>query len=167
MECPNCRFVNRTGAFCSNCGYSFVGRTLPAAGGGDTIPPNLASLGDRFLAQVLDTMIAVTPVIFAFLVGLVWRPAGIVMAIPAILFALFYLLFADGFRGGQSFGKKMLGMAVINAATGRACTLAESFIRNLLLALLGWIDWIFILGKRRQRLGDRAARTLVIKRIPV
>jgi hypothetical protein len=32
----------------------------------------------------------------------------------------------------------------------------------LLLNFLGWIDWIFIFGQRRQRLGDRAANTIVV-----
>ena len=38
----------------------------------------------------------------------------------------------------------------------------QSFVRNVIQALLGPIDWIFIFGERRQRLGDKAAGTIVI-----
>ena len=36
-------------------------------------------------------------------------------------------------------------------------------MRNLLLVLLGIIDWVFIVGDTRRRLGDRAAYTIVVK----
>ena len=36
-------------------------------------------------------------------------------------------------------------------------------MRNFLLALLGIIDWIFIFGDTRQRLGDMAANTIVVR----
>lgn len=49
-----------------------------------------------------------------------------------------------------------------DATTGAPCTYGQSFIRNLLLAVLGPIDWIFIFGERHQRLGDKAAGTIVI-----
>jgi uncharacterized RDD family membrane protein YckC len=35
-------------------------------------------------------------------------------------------------------------------------------VRNILLSILGPIDWIFIFGERRQRLGDKAAGTIVV-----
>jgi uncharacterized RDD family membrane protein YckC len=56
-----------------------------------------------------------------------------------------------------------MGTAVVDAATGRPCTFGKSFLRNFLLVVLGFIDWIFIFGRRRQRLGDMAANTLVVK----
>ena len=56
----------------------------------------------------------------------------------------------------------MAGHAVVDAATGSPCTFGQSFIRNLLLAVPGPIDWMFIFGERRQRPGDKAAATIVI-----
>ncbi len=53
--------------------------------------------------------------------------------------------------------------AVVDARTGQPCTFGQSFVRNLLLSILGFIDWLFIFGRKRQRLGDMAAPTLVIK----
>jgi hypothetical protein len=51
---------------------------------------------------------------------------------------------------------------VVDATTGAPCSFGKSFIRNLLLDMLGPIDWIFIFGERHQRLGDKAAGTIVI-----
>jgi hypothetical protein len=36
-------------------------------------------------------------------------------------------------------------------------------VRNISLLILTWIDWIFIFGERRQRLGDKLANTVVVK----
>ena len=36
-------------------------------------------------------------------------------------------------------------------------------MRNFLLSLLSLIDWIFIIGHNRQRLGDMVASTAVIQ----
>jgi uncharacterized RDD family membrane protein YckC len=55
-----------------------------------------------------------------------------------------------------------LGTRVVSVETNAPCTFGQSFIRNLLLAVLGPIDWIFIFGERRQRLGDKAAGTIVV-----
>jgi hypothetical protein len=40
------------------------------------------------------------------------------------------------------------------------------FVRNLLLAILGFFDRIFILGERHQRPGDKAAGTIVVDEVP-
>lgn len=73
----------------------------------------------------------------------------------------FYFLFADGLRGGQSLGKRWIGMYVIDEKSGEPCTFGDSFIRNV-FAALGPIDWIFIFGEKHQRLGDKAAGTIVV-----
>jgi hypothetical protein len=70
--------------------------------------------------------------------------------------------FADALDDGQSIGKRWLGIRVVDDITNAPCTFGQSFIRNLLLAVLGPIDWIFIFGERRQRLGDKAAGTIVV-----
>ncbi len=80
----------------------------------------------------------------------------------ALLFSVGYYLFADGLAGGQSIAKRWLGMAVVDARSGAPCTFWQSFVRNLLLAILGPLDWLFIFGGRHQRLGDKAASTIVV-----
>jgi uncharacterized RDD family membrane protein YckC len=66
-------------------------------------------------------------------------------------------------RVGQSYGKRIMKIAVVNASSGQPCTFLSSFVRNLLLFLLGIIDWVFIFGKKRQRLDDMLANTMVVK----
>ena len=123
---------------------------------------DLASRLQRLAAQFLDGLVAGAPALAAFLFMFLLPRAGIAMLLVATLFGVLYTLLADGLEGGQSIGKRMLGLRVISMATGAPCTFGQSFLRNLLLMILGPIDWIFIFGERHQRLGDKAAGTIVI-----
>jgi uncharacterized RDD family membrane protein YckC len=127
---------------------------------------NLASLSDRLVGQILDSFVAVAAYIIAGVLSAFAPTVGAIALIIAIVYSVYYLLLADGFARGQSYGKRVVHTAVIDATTGAPCTFGKSFIRNFLLALLGPIDWIFILGSKRQRLGDKAANTIVIKMSP-
>ena len=122
----------------------------------------LASLWERWFGQFLDgiiyCVIIVVGVILVTFAGL----AEIGVAIGIIL-SLLYCLFQDGLRNGQSYGKRIVKTKVIDSRNGSPCTFGQSFLRNLLLAILGFIDWIFIFGEKRQRLGDKAAKTFVVK----
>jgi len=80
----------------------------------------------------------------------------------AIVFFLAYLLFADGLDKGQSYGKRVVRTAVVDASNRMPCTYWKSLLRNLPI-FLGVIDWIFIFGRTRQRLGDKLAKTIVLK----
>jgi uncharacterized RDD family membrane protein YckC len=74
-----------------------------------------------------------------------------------------YMLFKDGFNG-QSVGKRILRIQVIAKKSGEPCTFSGSLIRNL-LHFLGVLDWAFIFGRERQRLGDRGADTYVVRKL--
>lgn len=124
---------------------------------------DLASLSDRLFGQILDSLVPIAAFIAATFMYAISRTIGAISIISALGFAIFYILFADGFEGGQSYGKRMMNTAVIDATTSATCTYWQSFIRNLLLVLLGIIDWVFIFGSKRQRLGDKAANTIVVK----
>jgi uncharacterized RDD family membrane protein YckC len=127
----------------------------------DTIDINgvqyrLATLGQRLVAQIIDGAIylgilLVSAVPFGF--------SGVVVG--AVIAGLYYMC-QDGLKGGQSYGKRIVHIAVIDTRTGQWCSFGQSFIRNVLLSLLSVIDWIFIFGPRRQRLGDKVANTAVI-----
>ena len=124
----------------------------------------LASRTRRLIAQLIDDCIAFLP---AVLVGVVLggfgRPATALAAL--VYFCGFvYIVVSDGFPGGQSYGKRLMGIAVVDVESGQPCTYGQSIARNLLLAMLGPIDWLFIFGARRQRLGDTLARTMVVDR---
>ena len=127
---------------------------------------DLASLPQRLAARFLDGIVVGLPVFALSFVGMriygttAW-PGGVLIA-AAMLFAMMYVLFSDGLPGGQSLGKRWVGIRVVSIYTGTPCSFWQSFVRNILQSLLGPIDWIFIFGERRQRLGDKAAGTIVI-----
>ena len=123
---------------------------------------DVASRLQRVAAQFLDGLVAGAPAIAAFLFMFLLPRTGIALILVAALFGALYTLFADGLEGGQSIGKRLVGIRVVSMETGAPCTFGQSFVRNLLLMILGPIDWIFILGERHQRLGDKAAGTIVI-----
>ena len=126
----------------------------------------MASLDQRFLGQLLDSLVAIAAVVVSMIPSAISTELGQVTVLCGLLFAFFYILFADGFRDGQSYGKRIMKTAVIDATTGVPCTFGKSFVRNLLLSLLGIIDWVFIFGRKRQRLGDKAANALVVRASP-
>ena len=127
----------------------------------------LASRSSRLLAQMVDAMVAFIPFvglgITAVLFGEIFEVIVGIMAIPALLFCIGYVFFADAMPGGQSYGKRLLGLAVVDKQSGIPCSVGQSLIRNLLLSILGFFDWIFIFGEGHQRLGDRAAGTIVVE----
>jgi uncharacterized RDD family membrane protein YckC len=129
----------------------------------------LASRGSRLLAQFLDGLIAVAIIGVGVLIGFVLSKdsddAGtpILFTITSVVLALLYILLSDGFENGQSYGKRALHIAVIDATTGRPCSFGKSLLRNLTLEILGPIDWLFIFSAKRQRLGDMFANTVVVE----
>jgi uncharacterized RDD family membrane protein YckC len=124
--------------------------------------PVLPSRVTRFLGQFLDSLIGMAPVIGAILVMIVNEKLGTMLLIGAAIFAGLYYFLADGLQNGQSWAKRLLGMAVVDARTGAPCSMGQSFVRNFLLAILGPFDWIFIFGGEKRRLGDIAAGTQVV-----
>ena len=127
-----------------------------------TIPTTLAARSDRLSGQIIDGFIGGAPFLIGMGVSRLSHSLGVVLLVGCVLWSMFYYLFADGFHDGQSLGKRWMGMRAIDATTGAPCTFGQSFLRNLLLAVLGPIDWLFIFGERHQRLGDKAAGTIVV-----
>jgi uncharacterized RDD family membrane protein YckC len=83
------------------------------------------------------------------------------------LFVLGYFILLEGLVG-QTLGKLAVGIKVITEATGQAPGIAAAAIRTLLRivdGLLGYtVAFITVLvSAKRQRLGDMAARTLVVR----
>ncbi len=76
---------------------------------------------------------------------------------------------------GTNPGKKMLGLAVVKADTGRLCTFGDMAVRNVVFGTLvlqtasfftlglAWlVDALMIFGDRRQRGIDKMSGTLVV-----
>lgn len=147
------------------------------------LPYYKASIGNRFLAFLLDSLIftALTiPTIIA-LAGAFIAAYGnqgtlaislCVIGIILVFIPLGFQMFKDGFGQGQSPGKKALKLMVIDLDTNTPCTRQKSFLRNVILLLMGLIpvvgsliEPIMVLAtKDGRRLGDRTANTMVIEK---
>ena len=78
---------------------------------------------------------------------------------------IFGLFFMDGIRKGQGFGKKLLSLQVVRLKDGKPCTFKDAFIRRF-AGIFQPFDFFWSLGKKRQRLGDKFAETVVVKLEP-
>jgi uncharacterized RDD family membrane protein YckC len=113
----------------------------------------------RLLAAFLDGV----PGIAAWLL---YRSTGSVLGLVG---AAVYLLLRDGI-GGQSLGKLVVGLVVVNVQTGRFCSWKDSALRNVFVLIPGanvaavFLESITLLrDPQGQRLGDRIAQTQVIE----
>lgn len=139
------------------------------------------ALTRRIIALFLDTLIAI------FIVGALFFIRGstilelseekffLFFGLPAIIIEFFYYIFLEGFMG-QTIGKKIMKIVVVKE-DGSRCTYLAAFIRNLLRIvdaliplgnsptyLIGGIT--VLLTKRKQRIGDLIAKTVVVKVAP-
>jgi len=86
-----------------------------------------------------------------------------------------YITFRDGLFGGQSIGKKILGIRVVHM-DGRPISYIDSSFRNVLFIIYLLIPAAIVVeavaayrNPERRRLGDRIAKTCVVQkeRVPV
>jgi uncharacterized RDD family membrane protein YckC len=194
MECPNCgNRINTYSRRCSCCGRTIppgqylleksgvVERSTPIATAtarrSQRPTPRTASLGDRLIAAVLDSMVvlAASTIITAWsfkrwgiaksdeldLTGASLLMAGVLSA--AVLFLYLWVLEACF---GATLGKIIVGIRV--ARTTARSSVAASVIRNALrivdgigFYLVGAI--IAACSQLRQRLGDLVAGTMVVE----
>lgn len=140
------------------------------------IEQTTASIGERILARIID---------FLFLIIYVYACVALLIMVNArflyglsesyvitlymifLLPAFFYTLLLEVFNQGQTLGKKLLGLRVV-MKDGSVPTLSAYLLRWLLMLvdfyLLQFLGALSILlTKHRQRLGDLAAGTIVIK----
>jgi membrane protease YdiL (CAAX protease family)/uncharacterized RDD family membrane protein YckC len=135
--------------------------TAPAAAG--ERPVEYASFGRRLGAALLDSLVWLIAVWFFFGTHLV-ALALLVLGISI------YFQFCER-RWGQTIGKNMTGIRVL-ALDGGPLTMQAAGLRNLLrlvdlpLAMVGADYLIVHSSQRHQRLGDRAAKTIVVREGP-
>src|SRR5262245_39998140 len=140
----------------------------------------VAGLGSRFLATLLDTLLifllqAIAILALILILNVLDRTfldelSAWVLALFGFVLFLFlwgYYIFFEMLWNGQSPGKRWVGLRVIRR-DGTPITLSESFIRNLTRLVdflpagygIGIIS--MFLDKQSRRLGDLAAGTLVV-----
>lgn len=152
-----------------------------------------ASYGKRFAAVMLDSIYCVWPMLIAMVLMIVaaansnqsssnedlslsggWAAvfalAIIFGALATLIVGIWNSVVRQG-RTGQSFGKKKMGLALVNASTGTTVGgwrvlgryLVASMLGNLTAGIFGLIDYLWPLwDDRGQRLVDKMLGTVVI-----
>ncbi len=87
---------------------------------------------------------------------------------PTFFISLFIFgtfLGGDGALKGQGWVKKSCKIKIIHSQTGIPCTFWQAVLRRLFIYIppIGFIDILCALGKKKQRLGDIIAKTIVVK----
>jgi uncharacterized RDD family membrane protein YckC len=144
----------------------------------------LASVGSRFLALAVDTLVQVGGFLLILLAVVIaasfsavgfrqlglWALAALVLL--AFLVSYGYFVVFEALWQGQTPGKRLVGLRVIGV-TGRPIGVYEAVIRNL-LRLVDQLPGIYVVGilavlltPRHQRLGDLAAATVVVHERPL
>ena len=84
-----------------------------------------------------------------------------------VLCALAYFVLLEGYRG-QTLGKMVVGVRVVDEQTGQVPNLGKAAIRTVLRLVDGLLGYlvafiVVLVSSRRQRIGDMAAHTLVAR----
>ncbi len=133
--------------------------------------------GRRILATVVDGLVfGLFWVVMAALLGTIstegpfnWE--GTLPAVPTVIYALavvFYYILMEGYLG-HTLGKMLLGIKVVREDTGEVPGLGAATIRTLLRIVDGLFSYLVayvavLVSDERQRLGDMAAHTLVVRK---
>ena len=140
-----------------------------------TIEYAIASVGERVVAVILDSLILIGYLIAIIFISIFLQNVteGTSLDFPIAYFIIlflpffFYHLLCEIFLNGQSFGKKMMKMRVVKI-DGSQAGIGSYFLRWILAP----IDYFFfgsvglitmIVNGKGQRLGDLAAHTTVVK----
>lgn len=126
---------------------------------------------NRYIARAIDFLIA----------------AAMVLVLPPVgpLAGLLYILIADGFKGGQSPGKQLIGLKVVRSGGDLPVSFMESILRNipfaivylfLIIPFIGWVlliivgipillfeSYLVCTEEKARRIGDTIAQTMVVE----
>jgi uncharacterized RDD family membrane protein YckC len=130
-------------------------------------------IGPRIAAQIVDTVILlIVFFIFGFATSgaLTFQYSGsdaiTFLGAYLLIFFLYYIVL-EGFMG-QTLGKKVLKLKVVQE-DGKACGFGPATIRTI-LRIIDALPFLYIIGMilisrsdKKQRLGDRLAKTVVVK----
>jgi len=124
----------------------------------------LSSRKRRLLAFFIDYIVILLP--FVLIMFFLWNiiTKEMIVGLTIGLLMLFCLFAKDTFKG-ISFGKWVMGIKVVDKNDiSEISSFWRLFIRNIFIAI--WVVEFFAwLNKSKQRLGDKVAKTLVIKNI--
>lgn len=107
-------------------------------------------------------VLVVTQVLLVFLFGPLGNNHPYPLALSGTALWTIGMSLMDGFKNGQGLGKKLMSLQVLRLKDGKPCTFKDSFIRRL-TSVFQPLDSLWTLGKKRQRMGDKFAETVVVK----
>ena len=184
--CHKCgRQLPANSAFCPACGTPIAGPETPGTSTPSMAQPqvvgamaNYATVGDRAVAVILDTVIlAVVSLVFAIPIGLVGSAFGFgflgafFFGPFVLLWWLVWLLYFSFFEGtsGQTLGKQAVNIKVVDEVSQKPVTMERAFLRNI-LRIIDWLPFLYLIGfilvetqPQKKRLGDTLAKTIVVK----
>ncbi len=125
----------------------------------------LAKPSRRFQAKCIDNFICLSLLASLVFISAQLHAQHLYTGILILALPLIYFLCADALPNGQSLGKRLMGLAVVSKHSGEPCNIIQSICRNMLSLhpSIYWLDSLFIFSKKRQRLGDLIANTLVVQ----
>lgn len=134
-------------------------------------PGNTDVVGARIAAQIVDMIVMfglLLVVLFGLFAALEPGPgAGRALGfVAAIAVALGYGTVLEGGWNGQTVGKRMLDIKVVDR-TGDEVGFPSAFVRNVPALFGGWLTWLvgvaaIAVDDRNQRLFDQVAGTYVV-----
>lgn len=141
------------------------------------------NLVNRLLAYIIDGIIVGLFAIPAIIILIIKDDSLTFYTYPELFYFLLILFFIpgaiyefikDGLGKGQSWGKKLMGLMVVNLETNTPCTKGKSVLRTLISAiivsipLLNLITWLVepimvLVTKDGRKAADLAVKTQVIE----
>jgi uncharacterized RDD family membrane protein YckC len=138
----------------------------------------VASVGERVLARLLDVVLFIGYILLAMLIvskivgSMSWRTQeemGLLLYILALLPVFTYTLWCESLFNGKTFGKMIVGIKVVKT-DGSPAGVADFSFRWILRVLEGELAVftalalpVAIISNRGQRIGDMVAGTMVIR----
>ena len=128
-----------------------------------------ASFGQRFVATIIDALIVLVPI--AVLVGIAIATESaaliIIVYLVAIAGAIAYTVYFEGGPTGQTIGKKVMNIRVVDFNTGGPIGYGRAFVRMLVESLLSgsicYLGYLWMLWDReKQTWHDKIATTVVV-----
>ncbi|HVK26038.1 MAG TPA: RDD family protein [Actinokineospora sp.] len=119
--------------------------------------------GGRFLARLIDTVVAGVP---AWLAATLFWPDALVMKLLIVLLVLVGYEFALVATRGATPGKSLLRIRIVSQATGDVPSAGDAFLRTLVFWVVPMTTLSILLLDERLRRGwhDLAAGTIVVLR---
>jgi uncharacterized RDD family membrane protein YckC len=150
-----------------------LGSDVPAGSSALAKDRDVEVVGRRVLASLIDDCSLVTLLSSVAFAPLLFVQPGLILVLVLLLsfvlvLCIFYVVYVAMFEGfrGQTPGKMLLGIAVIREEGGETPGPGRAALRALIFLFADMIVGVFVMlaSPKRQRPGDMAANTLVVRR---